>query len=150
MTELKRLTQEGLSGALAKAERCRLLGEPLEAESICLDILEVAPEHHEAQLMLILALTDQFRSDLSRVDEAAKRASRLEDPYERSYYSGIVQERLGKAQLARSTPSSDDYANRAIRKAMVWYGKAEAIRPPGDDDAIARWNTCARAISRRA
>jgi hypothetical protein len=30
---------------------------------------------------------------------------------------------------------------------MAWYEKAEAIRPAGNDDAILRWNTCARLIS---
>jgi hypothetical protein len=35
----------------------------------------------------------------------------------------------------------------ALRQAMDWYEKAEAIRPPGNDDAILRWNTCARLIN---
>ena len=26
--------------------------------------------------------------------------------------------------------------------------KAEAIRPPGNDDALLRWNTCARMIAK--
>jgi len=122
--ELKRLTVEGIENAMRKAERCRLLGEPLEAESICVDVIEVDPGNHEARVLLILSLTDQFRTDLSRAAEAATLAEELEDEYERFYYSGIVAERLGKAQLTRSGPSSDDYA-------------------------ILRWNTCARAIARR-
>ncbi len=43
MFELKSLTLESVDGALAKVERYRLLNEPLEAESICLDILELDP-----------------------------------------------------------------------------------------------------------
>jgi hypothetical protein len=35
----------------------------------------------------------------------------------------------------------------AFRDAMTWYERAEAIRPAGNDDAILRWNTCARLIS---
>jgi hypothetical protein len=31
---------------------------------------------------------------------------------------------------------------------MALYEKAEAIRPPGNDDAILRWNACARIIMR--
>jgi hypothetical protein len=31
---------------------------------------------------------------------------------------------------------------------MSWFEKAEAIRPPGHDDALLRWNTCARIIER--
>ena len=33
---------------------------------------------------------------------------------------------------------------------MNHYEKAEAIRPHGNDDAILRWNTCARVIMRNA
>jgi hypothetical protein len=31
---------------------------------------------------------------------------------------------------------------------MKHFEKAEALRPPGNDDAILRWNTCARLIMR--
>jgi hypothetical protein len=150
MRELKKLAAESIGRTLKKAERYRLLGEPCEAESICMDVLEVDPHNHEAQVMLILSLTDQFRFDLGRVAEAKTLAARLEEGYERFYYSGIVSERLGKAQLARGGPSSDDYANRTLRDAMAWYAKAEAIRPPANDDAILRWNTCARALERHS
>ena len=43
MFALKPISRDSLDGALAKAERYRLLNEPNEAESICRDILEVAP-----------------------------------------------------------------------------------------------------------
>lgn len=149
MGEVKKLTREGIGKAMRKAERYRFLGEPCEAESICVDVLEVDPSNHEARMLLILSLTDQFRTDLSRTAEAASLAAELEEEYERFYFSGIVAERVAKAQLIRGGPSSDDYANRSLREAMVWYEKAEAIRRPGDDDAILRWNTCARTIARR-
>jgi hypothetical protein len=29
---------------------------------------------------------------------------------------------------------------------MDWYEKAEEIRPSGNDDAVLRWNACARTI----
>ena len=31
---------------------------------------------------------------------------------------------------------------------MVWFEKAEAIRPAGNDDAVLRWNACARLLMR--
>ena len=31
---------------------------------------------------------------------------------------------------------------------MSWYEKAEALRPAGNDDALLRWNACARLIMR--
>ena len=30
---------------------------------------------------------------------------------------------------------------------MDWYEQAEAVRPAGNDDALLRWNTCARVLS---
>jgi hypothetical protein len=33
-----------------------------------------------------------------------------------------------------------------LRQAMECYEEAEAIRPAGNDDALLRWNTCARMI----
>ena len=33
-----------------------------------------------------------------------------------------------------------------LEEAMSYYEKAESLRPPEDDDAILRWNTCARTI----
>jgi hypothetical protein len=33
-----------------------------------------------------------------------------------------------------------------IREAMDHYEKAEAVSPPQKNDAILRWNTCARLI----
>src|SRR5207247_1282312 len=70
--ELKPLTQEAIPKALEKAERYRLLKEPAQAESICLDVLQIDPGNQ----------------------------------------------------------------------------KAEAIRPAGNDDALLRWNTCARILTR--
>jgi hypothetical protein len=31
---------------------------------------------------------------------------------------------------------------------MIWYERAEAIRPANNDDSILRWNACARLIMR--
>jgi hypothetical protein len=38
MSELKSLSKEAIPAALEKAMRYRLLNEPAEAESICLDV----------------------------------------------------------------------------------------------------------------
>ncbi len=35
-----------------------------------------------------------------------------------------------------------------IREAMREYEKAEAISPPGNEDAILRWNACVRFCQR--
>ncbi len=54
MAEIKALSQEAIPEALQMAERYRLLNEPDEAESICLDILAVDPNHQEALITLLL------------------------------------------------------------------------------------------------
>ena len=70
MFELRPISQDSLAGALAKAERYRLLNEPHEAESICRDILEVEPNNRQATISLILALTDQIPLEASAFSHA--------------------------------------------------------------------------------
>jgi tetratricopeptide (TPR) repeat protein len=147
--ELKILSPEAVSRALAKAERYRLLNEPIEAESICLDALQVDPENNDAMVMLLLALTDQFGEDLPRaVSEALRLVERLRDPYERAYYTGIIWERRATAHLHRGSLGLGPQVYARLREAMTWYERAELIRPPGNDDALLRWNSCARLIMR--
>src|SRR5919109_1605561 len=69
--ELKTLSPEAVPRALAKAERYRLLNEPGEAESICLDALEVDADNQELLAMLLLALTEQFDDDATTTVEDA-------------------------------------------------------------------------------
>jgi len=61
--ELKSISEKSIPEALAKVERYRLLNEPGLAESICLDILAIVPDHQQALISLLLARTDtQCRS----------------------------------------------------------------------------------------
>ena len=53
MFELKPLSTEAIPAALEKAERYRLLNEPGEAESICLDVLKADPENQQALITLV-------------------------------------------------------------------------------------------------
>jgi hypothetical protein len=148
MFELKPLSREGIAAALEKAERYRLLNEPRSAESICLDILEIDPQNHQAIVTLILAITDQFVQGISAANQVRELLPHLKDGYERHYYAGIICERQAKAVLAQETPGSKYVAYKWFRDAMEHFEKAEAIRLSGNDDAILRWNTCARLITR--
>jgi len=149
MFDLKPLTSEAIPAALEKAMRYRLLKEPGEAESICLDVLAVEPENQKALVTLVLAMTDRFGRGYAmsntRVQEIL---ARLSDPYERFYYAGIASERSGKSQLQQGTPGSSVAAYELLRAAMDSYEEAEKIRPAGNDDALLRWNACARLIMR--
>ncbi|MCH7702113.1 MAG: hypothetical protein IID37_10530 [Planctomycetes bacterium] len=149
MFELKPIGTKAIPAALAKAERYRLLNEPREAESISRDILQVAPDHQEALVMLLLALTDQFGKGTGvALDNPQQLIERLHDEYERAYYSGVILERWGKSLGGGGAPSyvGCDW----LREAMKSYQAAEAIRPADNDDAILRWNTCARIIRMEA
>jgi len=149
MSELKALSKEAIPAALEKAMRYRLLNEPGEAESICLDILKADPENQEAIITLLLALTDRFEKGYGVSDTQAKELlSRIKSEYERAYYIGIVAERRAKVKLAQHTPDCRFQAFDLFRQAMEAFEKAETMRPPGNDDALLRWNTCARIIAR--
>jgi hypothetical protein len=147
MFDLKSISHEAIPRALEKAERYRLLNEPQVAESICRDILRVDADNQAAIVTLILALTDQFGGTIGMNMKATQELiPRLREEYERAYYTGIIFERQGKARLHQGAPGSGFDAHELLREAMVWFEKAEMIHPPGNDDAILRWNTCARMI----
>src|SRR5258708_1996928 len=93
MFPLKPISAGSVDGALAKAERYRLLNEPGQAESICRDILSVDPENQEALTSLILALTDQIPEDPAAFANAIATAARLASPYDRAYYTRIAWQR---------------------------------------------------------
>ena len=149
MSELKPLSPEAIPAALEKAERYRFLNEPAEAESICLDILRADPENQPALIVLLLAMTDRFGKGYGVSDTQLKELlSRVRGDYECAYYKGIVAERKAKAKLCQGTPGSRHHAHDGFREAMGWFEKAEALRPAGNDDALLRWNTCARIIEK--
>ena len=147
MLELKPITAEAVPRALDKAERYRLLNEPGEAQSICLDVLAVDPDNQQAVATMILALTDQFVTDSSAVQEAIASVASLRDEYDRAYYSGIVHERRAKAHLAHGTPRGGERAWEWLQQAMRSFEAADALRPKNNDDARLRWNACARLIA---
>jgi hypothetical protein len=149
MLQPKPISRASLPAALQKAERYRLINDPSSAESICLDVLTVDPENEQALVTLLLAITDQFGETLTEgVRRAREVVSRLPDDYQRAYYGGIVCERCAKAKLRSGAPKSGEMAYQWLAEAMALYEKAESRRPAGHDEAILRWNTCARLLAR--
>ncbi len=147
----KPISLQAVPKALERAERYRLLNDPVNAESICRDILAVDPDNLEADRMLILSLTEQFNQSMaSRLRETRALASAIKDDYQRFYLSGLISERQAGAQKRRSSPGWGHIAYDLLREAMTWYEQATELRPIGDDSALLRWNTCARMISSHA
>ncbi len=147
--ELKPLSKNCLGTALDKAEHYRLLNEAQEAESICLDVLQLEPENPRAVVTLILAVTDQFgRAVGATIGRAEELIHRLKSDYERAYYSGIACERWAKAQIRQGKPGSGENAYHWLQKAFDRYEKAIALQPAGTEDAVLRWNTCVRIMER--
>jgi len=146
--KLKPISREAIPRAVQKAERYRLINQSWAAESICRDILEIDPANQQVLVKFVLALTDQLADDHGRIMKFVREAlPRISDSYQRAYYTGIASERSGQALMHRGGMGSGAMAYEALRDAMSWYERAEAIRPSGNDDAILRWNTCARLIN---
>lgn len=149
MDNLKSISRQAIPDALEKAERYRLLNEPAQAESICLDVLAVDPENQQALIDLLLALTDQFRSGPPECFTQAKEIlPKLRGEYERLYYRGIIWERRAHAWALEGHPGSSTAAYDWLMQAMEYYEQAEKLRPTGNDDAILRWNSCIRLCER--
>lgn len=149
MIPLKPLSPAAIPAAIAKAERYRLLNEPEQTESICEDVLRADPANHQAQILLILALTDEFRRDqpppFDRVDRLV---ASLPSEYERLYYGGLVAERRGRALLGRDG-MDEASALEWLKRAMATYERAERLRPIDNDETRLRWNACARVLNTR-
>jgi hypothetical protein len=146
--QLKTLSKDAIPRAMEKADRYRLLNEPLEAQSICLDILAVEPENQQALVTLLLAMTDQFGPKYKIAEvEITQILERIKSPYERAYYAGIIAERRAEAILDENASHSRYLAHDHLTTAMEHYEAAAELRPPGNDDALLRWNTCARLMN---
>jgi hypothetical protein len=145
MFELRPLSPDAISGALAKAERYRLLNEPGQAESICIDVLAIEPGNQLAVTTLILAITDQFQADKAAalVRRAEAMVPNLADEYSRAYYAALIKERRARAFLAagRTRPAYELFLD-----ALRGFDHAIELRSPGNDDAILRWNACVRSV----
>ncbi len=147
--ELKPMSRGAVPAALAKAEHYRLLNDPRQAESICLDILGVDPDNQKALVVLVLALSDQLeRRKDAGVRQAREHLARVKDAYQRTYFDGLVCERRAYTVLATQQPASAAAAYGWFKSAMDRYAEAERIRPPDNDDAILRWNSVIRMLRR--
>jgi tetratricopeptide (TPR) repeat protein len=146
--DLRPISFASIEMALERAMRYRLLNDPEQAESICLDILEVDPDNQDALVTLILALTDQLGAGEAPLSSRVMNdyVNRLTDEYKRNYYGGIIRERQARAFLHKGMARSSAYD--AFLEAMDLFEKAAAIRPDGNDEALMRWNACVRTIRR--
>jgi hypothetical protein len=149
MFELKPLSPDAVPAALAKAQHYRLLNEPEEAESICIDILEVDSEHQQALINLLLARADQFEEGSpSLLKQARDVLPLLQREYDRAYYGGLICERQAKALLRRRGRRSGFVAYKWFQYALEQYELAIESRPTEAGDATLRWNACVRMIER--
>ena len=143
--ELKKLGADSVPAAIRRAEHYRLLNDPTQAESICLDVLQADPDNEQALITLILAITDQFSTGGSAtVARARGYVHKLSREYDRAYYQGIVAEREGRAFLGRGAARSEAYTS--FVEAMDWYEKASELQQTGGHDPVLRWNSCARTL----
>ena len=132
---LKPLSRDAVPAALAKAERYRLLNEPGEAESICLDILQVDPANHDATVMLVLALTDQFPHDSS--SEAVARAGELAAGLPDAVRAELLRRDHPRATAPRRSCSAIDTGRSRPRRRLA-AGRDDVLRTRRSDAAGAQ------------
>ena len=127
--ELKQLRERSLTAAVDLAKHYRALNQPEDAESICRDILDVAPDDEEAWRTLGLALTDQFPTSwMTLFDDACAAFAKLSSAYERVYYTAIAWERYAKAQLVAGRARN---AVHAFEEAIGRFEQADELGPAG-------------------
>jgi len=140
--------KNSIDTVLDKARQYRSLLEPDLAISICLDIFLVDPENQEALVVYILALTDQYSHNNSKIQpkEITDTIARFESEFHRVYYTGIFLERKARALL--KNPMSHSFAYEGLMEAVVKYEIAEKIAPEYCSDPILRYNSCLRTIEK--
>jgi len=134
--------------ALELAERCLAEREPEEAESLCLDVLAIAPGNDRAALLLVrsrLALLDHARPE--DVERARQALTGLSNEYDRLFYGGVLCTRRAKHQLRQRGAHSGASAYDSLRRAMEHF-EAAARLAPESPEPVARWNACVRLIAR--
>jgi hypothetical protein len=147
MYQRKRISDHAIPQALKKAERYRLLNEPAEAESICLDVLEVDPDNEEALVGLLLALSDQLEERMATAFRRAEElVERLPGEYARAYYGGLLCERRARAHRRRGGSDSGVAAHEWLQRALARFARAIELRPADNDEAVLRWNSCVRML----
>ena len=143
--ELKRLADKNLGTAITLAKHYRDLNQPEEAESICRDVLDVAPDNADALRTLGLALTDRFSSAwMSLFEEACSTFKKLPTDYERAYYVAVAWERYAKAQLEAGRAHN---AIHAFEEAMQRFEEASQHAAKDDPAPILHYNHCVRALT---
>jgi hypothetical protein len=145
MYKLRRLADAHFPAAIERACHYRTLNRPDEAESICRDVLAVAPDHVEARRTLGLALTDRFPGRWEDLfDETLTVFAALPSEYERLYYTGVAWERLAKAHI---DANQFRRAAHAFEHAFGYFDKAGRLAA-GAPDPVLRWNGCVRTIAK--
>ena len=143
--ELKKLADKNLGAAITLAKHYRDLNQPDEAESICRDVLEVAPDDADALRTLGLTLTDRFPTSwMSLFEEACTTFKKLPSEYERHYYVGIAWERYAKAQLEAGRAHN---AIHAFEEAIGYFEEASKHAAKDDPAPILHFNRCVRALT---
>jgi hypothetical protein len=129
--ELKPISTSAVPKAIKRAEQYRLLNEPEQAESICLDVLDAQPGDQYALTVLILSITDQFgREGSGGARRANEYVTRLDDEYQRYYYGGLVLERQARAYLLPR-------CHGPLRESREDPARRRRLRPPAVERVFA-------------
>ncbi len=148
MFELKPLPAGEVSTALAMAERCRDIGEPEEAESICRDVLTVEPNNQASLVLLLLARTDLLDRGLpGGVERARESLPKLESEYDRAYYAGVICERQARYLLRARGRRTSFVAWEWFRYAVDHFEEATRLAPSRVEPVL-RFNSCVRLVER--
>jgi hypothetical protein len=146
--ELKQIDADEIPEALERAAHYRELDESAQAESICHDVLLADPHNQRAHVLLLESLCDRFGKGYA-VDliQALEILPKIEDTYTRAFYAGFICDHKAHALLSDQENGCRYDAYEYLCEAMMWYERAEKLRPGKCSEARQRWNACARIIS---
>jgi len=120
----------------------RYLNEPEEAESICRDVLAAEPKHMLGCGRWVSNNGSVYGETSDRYSESRRFFSDWQNPTS-VCITWVCCARPGEGAVAcRRAPHT---LLLCWRSAAI-FRRAEKVHPPGNDDAILRWNRCVRLL----
>ena len=147
MTELKLIAPKDVPQTIDMAAQCRLRGDDVVAESMCMDVLSQEPENQIALEVLLRIFADRIAvGDKSALADARHVLPKLGDPGTHAFCNALIYEAQARRLTSRSDLPAAAAAQELFSFAVEQFEQAaDAAKDPLESHL--RANACLRAMS---
>ena len=144
--DFKNLESADLDAALAAAQASWAELRAEETESICLDILELDPNHRSTLDLLLRCRIELLKKGLPQsVARAQELIPQLDSDFDQAFYSGMIREAQARYLLEKRGRATSGVAYSWFRHAMDDFAAASNL-DAGRVEPKLHWNACLRTL----